>query len=86
MPNVGDVEYRYGRVYIYTQPNAAAGPGTWRPSNPDALAGPGGGTGGTTYDFDGVAPINVDTSPGVGTNPAIVKTSMDIAQLDDRSS
>ena len=89
MPNVGDIEYRYGRVYIYTQPNAAAGPGTWRPSNPDALAGPGGGgggTGGTTYDFDGVAPINVDTSPGVGTNPAIVKTSMDIAQLDDRSS
>ncbi len=89
MPNVGDIEYRYGRVYIYTQPNAAAGPGTWRPSNPDALAGPGGGgggTGGTTYDFDGVAPINVDTSPGVGSNPAIVKTSMDIAQLDNRSS
>ena len=45
MPNVGDVEYKYGRVYIYTQPNAAAGPGTWRPSNPDALAGPGGGGG-----------------------------------------
>lgn len=88
MPNVGDIEYRYGRVYIYTQPNAAAGPETWRISNPDALAGPGGGgTPGVTvkYDFDGVPPVNVDTSPGVGSNPTIVQTSLDFQQLGDRT-
>ena len=88
MPNVGDVEYKYGRVYIYTQPDAAYGPGTWRPSNPDALAGPGGGgTPGTgvTYDFDSVPPIVVDTKPGVGSNPNVVETSMDLKMLDDRA-
>ena len=90
MPNVGDIEYRYGRVYIYTQPNIAAGPGTWRPSNPDSLAGPGGGGGGppivsAKYDFDGVLPVVVDTSPGVGSNPTIVQTSLDFQQLDNRT-
>ena len=86
MPNVGDIEYRYGRVYVYTQPNPALGPGTWRPSNPDAIAGPGGGGGGgTSYDFDGEPPINIDMSPGSGTNPTVVTTSMDLKQLDDRT-
>ena len=42
MPNVGDIEYKYGRVYVWVQPNAAEGPGTWRVSNPDEIAGPGG--------------------------------------------
>jgi len=89
MPNVGDIEYKYGRVYVYTQPNAAAGPGTWRPSNPDALAGPGGGGGaqggGVTYDFDAVAPVVVDTTPGMASNPTVVQTSLDFQQLDDRT-
>ena len=86
MPNVGDIEYKYGRVYIYTQPDPALGPGTWRPSNPDAIAGPsGGGGGGTNYDFDGQPPINVDMSPGIGANPTVVTTSMDLKQLDDRT-
>ena len=51
MPNVGDVEYKYGRVYVWVQPNAAEGPGTWRVSNPDEIAGPGGGGGGGTGDY-----------------------------------
>ena len=86
MPNVGDVEYKYGRVYVWVQPNAALGPGTWRVSNPDELAGPGNGTGGgVLYDFDGVPPININTSPGTGNNPTIVETSMDIQQLKDRT-
>ena len=86
MPNVGDIEYKYGRVYIYTNPNPALGPGTWRPSNPDAIAGPGGGTGGgETYDFDAVDPIVVDTTPGIGANPNRVVTSMDIRRLTDRA-
>ena len=87
MPNPvpGDIEYAYNRTYIVVNPNAALGPPTYRISNPDELAAPGGGGGGVAYDFDGVKPINVNTTPGVGNNPAVVQTSMDIAQLDDRS-
>ena len=86
MPNVGDVEYKYGRVYVWVQPNVNTGPGTWRVSNPDGLAGPGGGTGGgTAYDFDGVPPITINTTPGTGDNPTIIETSMDIQQLEDRA-
>lgn len=87
MPDVGDIEYKYGRVYIYTNPDANNGPGTWRPSNPDAIAGGGGGGtgGGMVYDFDGVPPIYVDQKPGVGGNPTVVETSMDIRRLDDRT-
>ena len=86
MPNVGDIEYRYGRVYVYVQPDAAQGPGTWRVSNPDSIASPGGGggTGGTSYDFDGVAPVDIDMTPGIDTNPTIVTTSLDFIQLDRR--
>lgn len=90
MPNVGDIEYKYGRVYIYTNPDPAQGPGTWRPSNPDAIAGPGdsggGGTGGgTVYDFDGTPPVDVDMTPGVGVNPTVVNTSLDFIKLDARN-
>ena len=46
MPNVGDIEYKYGRTYIWVNPNPAQGPGTWRVSNPDEIPGGGGGTGG----------------------------------------
>ena len=87
-PVPGDVEYAYNRVYIVVNPNPAEGPPTYRISNPDELPGPGGGGGtggGVAYDFEGVKPINVNTTPGVGTNPTIVKTSMDIQQLDDRT-
>ena len=86
MPDVGDTQTKYGRVYIYTQPDAAFGPGTWRPSNPDEIAGPGGsGGGGTTYSFDGEPPINVDVVATSGGQPDMVTTSMDLKQLDDRS-
>ena len=85
MPNVGDVEYKYGRVYVWVQPNAAEGPGTWRVSNPDEIAGPGGWwtwPTGESYGFDGKAPID----DGPGTEIAtIVSTSLDfVVQLDRR--
>ena len=86
-PIPGEIEYKYSRTYIVINPNPALGPPTYRISDPDDLSnGGGGGTGGGfAYDFDGVKPINVDTTPGVGTNPPIVKTSMDIQQLNDRT-
>ena len=87
-PIPGEIEYKYSRTYIVINPNAALGPPTYRISDPDDLSnggGGGGGTGGTVYDFDGEAPIVVKTVPGTGSNPPIVKTSMDIQQLDDRT-
>ena len=87
-PVPGEVEYAYNRMYVVVNPSPALGPPTYRISIPEDLSGNGGGGGGgggTTYDFDGVAPINVDTTPGVGSNPTIIETSMDIQQLDDRS-
>jgi len=81
-PVPGDIEYAYNRVYIVVNPNPAAGPPTYRVSNPDEIAGPDGGGG--TYDFDAVAPINVSQTPGTGSNPTRVVTSIDIAQLDNR--
>ena len=86
-PVPGDIEYAYNRMYIVVNPNPALGPPTYRISNPDDLSnGGGGGTGGTVYDFDGEAPIVVSTTPGTGTNPAIVKTEMDITLLNQRKS
>ena len=82
-PIPGNIEYAYSRTYIVVNPNAALGPPTCRISDPDDFSN--GDGSGAKYDFDGVKPINVDITPGVGTNPPIVKTSMDIQQLDDRT-
>ena len=84
MPTPGDIEFKYGRTYIYQNPNSAQGPGTWRTSNPDQVSGGGGGGGGAVYDFDGVVPVIVNTSPGVGANPSVVNTLLDFSQLDNR--
>ena len=86
MPKVGDVEYKYGRVYIWVQPDAAKGPGTWRVSNSDTIAGPGGGGCGTSsnYVFYAEPPIYVDMIPGTGTNPTVVTISIDFVKLDAR--
>ena len=85
MPNPGDIEFKYGRTYVYLNPNDAQGPGTWRTSNPDQISGGGGGGGGGgNYDFDGVTPVQVSQTPGVGANPTIVATSLDFRDLDNR--
>ena len=86
-PVPGDIEYAYNRMYVVVNPAPALGPPTYRISIPEDLSGNGGGPGisGATYDFDSVEPINVDTTPGTGSNPTIVKTSMDIQQLKDRT-
>ena len=83
----GAVEYAYSRMYVVVNPAPALGPPTYRISIPDDLSSGGGGSSGTAvaYDFDGVEPINVSTTPGVGNNPTIVETSMDIQQLNDRT-
>lgn len=83
-PTPGTIEYAYNRIYVVVDPSAPAGPPVYRVSNPDDFPAAGGGTG-KTYDFEGEAPINVTDTPGVGTNPNRVVTSIDIQQLDDRA-
>ena len=83
----GDVEYAYSRMYVVVNPDPALGPPTYRISIPEDLSGGGsggGGGGGIVYDFDGVPPIVVNTTPGVGTNPTIIQTEMDIRTLKSR--
>jgi len=83
MPNPGDIEYKYGRVYIYGEPDPQTGLGTWRVAVQDEqAAGSGDGIGpGVIYDFDSESPIEVDTTPGIGGNPTRVVTSLDINKL-----
>jgi hypothetical protein len=86
-PTPGSVEYAYNRMYVVVNPDHTKGPPTYRISIPEDLSGAGsGGGGGTAYDFDGEPPIVVNTTPGTGSNPPVVKTEMDITLLDNRNS
>tara|TARA_R110002049_G_scaffold43575_2_gene128407 strand:+ start:339 stop:593 length:255 start_codon:yes stop_codon:yes gene_type:complete len=78
-PVPGDIEVEFNRTYIVVNPNAALGPPTYRISNPDEIAG-GGGGGTVAADIDAIAPI-VATTDGVTKKTEI---SMDIIQLDSR--
>ena len=80
----GDIEYAYNRMYVVVNPDPALGPPTYRISIPEDLSGAGSGGGGRAYDFDGEPPIVVSTTPGTGSNPAVVKTEMDITKLNSR--
>ena len=82
MPNEGDVESAYGRVYRFVKPSSTD-PGTWRLATPEQQISGGGGQGGSnvTYDFDGAEPIEVDMAPGVGNNPTVVTTAININDL-----
>ena len=46
MPAIGDEVTKFGRHYMFVNPSVGTGPGTWRISTPDAIAGGGGGSGG----------------------------------------
>jgi hypothetical protein len=85
-PSIGSVKYAHSRYYLYINPDPNAGPPTYRLTYPEHFAGGGGGAGGnaTSYDFDGVPPIDVDMTPGVGGNSVVVETSLDFIQLNRR--
>ena len=84
MPSQNQEEFEYGRVYRYIKPGNTD-PGTWRLAYPSQNFSSGGGTGGTAYDFDGVPPVVIDTTPGIGSNPTVVQTSLDFQQLSNRT-
>lgn len=82
MPNVGDVETKFGRKYMFLNPDPMQGPGAWRLSHPDEYpGGPGGPGGGGIADIDGIPPI-VASQDVTGAT----EVSMDITKLDDRQS
>ena len=78
MPSPGDVDIKFGRKYMFLNPDASLGPGAWRLSAPDSIPGQGGGGDGGIDDIDGDLPI-VAENKGFGT----VEISMDITQLDN---
>lgn len=83
----GTAVNNYNRIYIVVNPNppyGPFGPNTLNITAPEQISGGGGGPG-TSYEFDGIAPINVDTILGTGNDPDNIQTSLDISQLDDRS-
>jgi hypothetical protein len=81
MPNVGDIETKFGRKYMFLNPDPLVGPGTWRLSAADGIPGSGGSGGGPggIQDIDGVLPIvaNQDVT-------GATEISMDITKLDNR--
>ena len=81
MANVGTIEYKYDRYYVLTNPNAAAGPATWRVSTSDSSQGGGGGDG---YIFNGVEPIatSVVINPS---GPDLVNISFNLQSLPPRT-
>lgn len=78
------IKTEFSRTYALVNPNPAAGPPTWVLASANSLGVSGGGTG-TSYDFSGVMPIDVDTVPGSNGAPHQVETSMDISQLENRA-
>lgn len=75
VPVPGTIEVEFNRTYIVVNPNPAAGPPTYRLSNPDDISH--GGGGGGTADIDSVLPItNVRDISGTET------IGIDITQLD----
>lgn len=81
MPEVGDIETKFGRKYSFINPDPTLGPGTWRLSVPDEYPGGGGGSGGGgIQDIDGVPPIVADQDLSGAT-----EISMDITKLTNRN-
>ena len=79
MPEVGDVETKFGRKYMFLNPDPTLGPGAWRLSQPDGYPGSGTGGGGGIQDIDGIAPIVADQDVSGST-----EISMDITKLNNR--
>ena len=79
MPEVGNKTTRFGRQFIFVNPNASLGPGNWRLSSIDEINNTGGGGSGGIVEVDGVNPV-VSTTTGSGE----VDISIDISNLPEK--
>ena len=80
MANIGDVKYIYGRSYVYAQPDASLGPGTWRVATVDSDS-----NASNSYLFNGDKPVVVTTVIPNAENQGVVTTNLDFTGLDSRT-
>tara|TARA_R110002012_G_scaffold58070_2_gene150598 strand:+ start:182 stop:424 length:243 start_codon:yes stop_codon:yes gene_type:complete len=80
MPSIGEKKTRYGRQFIFVNPDDNLGPGNWRLSTVDEINNTGGGGSGGINDVDGVSPV-VSTTVGAGD----IDISLDISSLDEKA-
>ena len=71
----GDTSDKFGRRYIFVNPNSFTGPGTWRISTPDSIAESSSGVQSITGDI----PIEVDMLN------ATANVSLDITELTEET-
>ncbi len=76
----GDTKLKFGRNYTFINPDATIGPGTWRLSTIDEIAGSGTGGGGSINVVSGTDPI-VSILEAAGE----VDISIDITKLDEKA-
>ena len=76
----GEQKEAFGRRYMFINPDASVGPGTWRLSSIDEIADSGGGGGGGVQDITGSVPIT-----STATNPGVIDIGIDISQLPEKS-
>lgn len=74
----GDTKTKFGRQYVFLNPDATVGPGAWRLSSIDEIAGVDPGSGGIN-DIDGISPIT-STAVGIGE----VDIGLDISNLPEK--
>ena len=79
MPSVGESRTKFGRQYVFVNPNANEGPGNWRLSTIDSINDSGGG-GGEVSNIDGIVPI-ISTTVDAGD----IDISIDISRLDEKA-
>jgi hypothetical protein len=76
----GDTRLKFGRNFTFINPDASVGPGTWRLSTIDEIAGSGTGGGGSLNVVTGTDPI-VSILEAAGE----VDISIDITKLDEKA-
>ena len=79
MPSVGDKKQKFGRQFIFVNPQDQLGPGNWRLSSIDEINNTGGGGSGLT-EVDGVSPV-ISTTVAAGE----VDISLDISSLNEKA-
>ena len=82
MPQIGEGRQRFGRSYIWLNPDPSAGPGTWRLTGSDSADD---GSDSTPSDFFSQAQVRAD-SPGILENQLIYIDDNGQAGLADASS
>ena len=80
MPSPGEQKTKFGRQFIFVNPDDNLGPGNWRLSTIDAIKGSGSSGGTVNVEIDGVAPIVANTD----FITQKTEISMDLQQLGNR--